>query len=566
MKIKWNYKEPSPELVERMCCDLLIQPVQAEMLINRGFSEPSSAREFLEPSLENLFDPNQMKGMDAAVARIHRAMKSGEKVLIYGDYDADGITSVVVLKRALELLDLETDYYIPRRLEDGYGLREEALEKIAEDGYSLVITVDCGIRAVKCSEFASELGLDLIITDHHLPEEQSPTAVAVINPRQDGCSYPYKDLAGVGVVFKLVQALFSSVDKEDLVYHFLKLVAIGTVADRVPLTGENRVITFWGLKGLLDPRNPGLKALLAGSGTGYDVNSQDIGFKIAPRINAYTRMEGGSEIVELFFMTDPRKIAAMVGKMNEKNNARKYSEREIIRKIEEGLEEHPVSPEDNFLLFYGKGWHKGIIGIVASRMTNRFYRPCLVISVGEGSCQGSGRSIPGFHLLEALTSCDDLFSRYGGHAQAAGCSLDTADLEQIEKLRSRLNEYAGKVLNEDQRTPSLDIDAYIPIHQVGPEIYNQIRQLEPFGKSNPEPVFASRNVQIYAGPELLSGKHIKMQIMAGDHVVDMIWWQKNSIPENLRVGSYVDVAYCLQEDIYKEKKSVYMNIRDLQVF
>lgn len=550
-----------------MCCELLIQPVQAEMLIKRGFRDPSSAMEFLEPSLESLFDPNQMKGMEAAVARIHLAMKNSEKVLIYGDYDADGITSVVVLKRALELLDLKADYYIPRRLEDGYGLREEALEKIAEDGYSLVITVDCGIRAVKCAEFAGELGLDLIITDHHLPEKLSPPAVAVINPKQDGCSYPYKDLAGVGVVFKLVQALFSSVGKEDLVPHFLKLVAIGTVADMVPLTGENRVITFWGLKGLSNPRNPGLSALLSGSGIGFEVNSQDIGFKIAPRINAYTRMGGGSEIVELFFQSYREIVdGGMVGKMNEKNNARKYSEREIIRKIEEHLEEHPVSLEDNFLLFYGKGWHKGIIGIVASRMTNRFYRPCLVISVGEDSCQGSGRSIPGFHLLEALTSCDDLLSRYGGHAQAAGCSLDTADLEQIEKLRSRLNEYAGSVLNEDQKTPSLDIDAYLPIHQVGPDIYNQVKQLEPFGKSNPEPVFASRNVQIYAGPELLGGKHIKMQVMAGDQVVDMIWWQKNSIPENLRVGSYVDVAYSLQEDIYKEKKSVYMNIRDLQVF
>ncbi|MCK5880109.1 MAG: DHH family phosphoesterase, partial [Holophagae bacterium] len=311
----------------------------------------------------------QMKGMEEAVARIHQAIKGEERVIIYGDYDADGITSVAVLKRALELLGLKIDYYIPRRLEDGYGLREEAFEKISAEGYSLVITVDCGIRAVKCAEYAGKLGLDLIITDHHLPEEQTPTAVAVIKPRQDGCQYPYKDLAGVGVVFKLVQALFSSVDKDDLVSHFLKLVAIGTIADRVPLTGENRAITFWGLKGLANPRNLGLKALLSGSGTGFEVSSQDVGFKIAPRINAYTRMEGGSEIVELFFMTDQRRIDGLVREMNEKNNARKYSEGQIIREIEDQLELHPVSPEDNFLLFYGKGWHKGIIGIVASRMT-----------------------------------------------------------------------------------------------------------------------------------------------------------------------------------------------------
>ena len=301
MKIKWNFNQPSPELVEKLCAELPIQPVIAGMLINRGYSEPCLAREFLEPSLESLFDPGRMKGMKEAVSRIHQAIKSGEKILIYGDYDADGITSVVVLKRALEILGLSPDYYIPRRLQDGYGLKEKALEDIAKDGYSLVITVDCGIRAVQCADFAAELGLDLIITDHHLPEKDIPAAIAVINPKQEGCSYPYKELAGVGVVFKLVQSLFSLFGKEDLVPHFLKLAAIGTIADMVPLTGENRVITYWGLRGLAKPRNPGLKALLSGSGIGLQVNSQDIGFKIAPRINAYTRMGGGSEIVELFF-------------------------------------------------------------------------------------------------------------------------------------------------------------------------------------------------------------------------------------------------------------------------
>ena len=256
----------------------------------------------------------------------------------------------------------------------------------------------------------------------------------------------------------------------------------------------------------------------------------------------------------------------MVEEMNERNNTRKSSEMNIIREIEAQLEENPVSPEDNFLLFSGKNWHKGIIGIVASRMTNRFYRPCLVLSAEGDSCQGSGRSIPGFHLLEALASCDDLFSRYGGHAQAAGCSLDTADPGQIETLKRRLNEYAGKVLSEDQKIPSLDIDAYIPVKEVGQGIYDQVKLMEPFGKANPEPVFASRNVEISNEPKLLNRRGIKMRAMAGSKVVDMIWWQKDSIPENLGVGSHVDVAYSLQEQTFEGNKSIYMNIRDMRVF
>lgn len=566
MKTKWKFDPASPELVEKLCAELSIPPFLAEMLIRRGLSDPDSAREFLNPSLDNLIDPYQMKDMDKAVARIQQAIESGEKIIIYGDYDADGITSVAVLKRALEMLGVQPDYFIPRRLEEGYGLKEQALARIAEEGYGLVITVDCGIRAVQCAEFALEKGLDLIITDHHLPEDETPPAFAVVNPRQESCSYPYKDLAGVGVVFKLVQCLFTSAGKQDLVSHFLKLAAIGTVADMVPLTGENRVITFWGLKGLSNPRNPGLKALLSGSGIGMEADSRDIGFKIAPRLNAYTRMGGGSEIVELFFQSEWPVVSTIVKEMNEKNNLRKSFEKEIINEIEEQLRARPVSPDDDFLLFHGKGWHKGIIGIVASRMTNRFYRPCLVLSVGEDSCQGSGRSIPHFHLLEALTSCKDLLSRFGGHAQAAGCSLDTTDPERIEQLRARLNEYAGTVLKGEQKTRTLDIDVYIPIHQIGPDFFNQIKLLEPFGKENPEPVFASRNVQVLSEPRLLNGRGIKMEVLAGNREIDMIWWQKESIPEKLKAGCFVDVAYSLQEQNYEGNRSVYLNVRDLKVF
>jgi len=536
------------------------------MLINRGYREPEAAWSFLEPSLDTLHDPFLMKGMNQAVSRIREAGERGDKIIIYGDYDADGITSVAVLKRALELLGMHTDYYIPRRLEDGYGLRNEALDKIAAEGYRLVITVDCGIRAIECAKYAGELGLDLIITDHHLPVEESPSALAVLNPKQEGCPYPFKELAGVGVVFKLVQALFSAQGKDDLIPHFLKLVAIGTVADMVPLNGENRVVAYYGLLGLSNLRNPGLKNLLSGSGVGFEVSSQDVGFKIAPRLNAYTRMGGGSEIVELFFLADQKEVSDLVRAMDENNTSRKKCEQEIVREIDRQLVDNPVSEDQNFLLFAGKGWHRGVIGNVASKMVNRFYRPCLVLSVGTDSCQGSGRSIPGFHLLKALASCDDLLYRYGGHAQAIGCSLDSVDPEHLEKLRKRLDEYAAAELSDEDKTPVLKIDSYIPVENAGIDLLSQIRKLEPFGKANPEPVFASRNVEITAVPRILKGRHLKLQTRSGGQKVDMIWWQKDSFPRGLGPGSKVDVAYTLKLDNYRSESGVYLNIRDLRVF
>ena len=566
MNNKWNCIQPSPQALDILCSELSIPPILATMLVKRGFEDPDSARDFLEPSLDSLHDPGLMKGVREAVRRIFQAKNSGEKILIYGDYDVDGITSVAVLMRALQILGMNPAYYIPRRLEDGYGLKKEPLQRIADEGFRLVITVDCGIRAIECAEFAGEIGLDLIITDHHLPLDQSPPAAAVIKPKRQDCFYPDKDLPGVGVVFKLVQALFEEAGRDDLLPHFLKMVAIGTVADMVPLTGENRVITHFGLKGLSDPRNPGLKALLDASGIGPEVSSQDISFRLAPRINAYTRMGGGKEIVNLFFSRDPGEINRLVADMNQKNDDRKQYELRIIGEIEAGLAEDPVASEDNFLVFYGRDWHRGVIGNAASRMAKRFHRPCLVISVGEDSCQGSGRSIAGFHLLDALSSCQDLLVRYGGHAQAVGCSLEGGDVEGIRQLEKRLDEYAASALTEAMKTPVLEIDAFISLNQVGMELCRQVQMLEPFGMSNPEPVFGSKNVQVSDGPVLINERHLKMEAMALDGPLDMLWWQHSSIPEHLETGSGIDVAYNLKVDRFRNVTKVYMSIRDLKTF
>jgi len=371
-----------------------------------------------------------MTDMGRVVERLRRARDRGEKILIYGDYDVDGITAIVVLKRALEMLGATVDFHLPKRLEEGYGVREEVLRRFHSQGYSLVITVDSGIRAFEAAETANELGMDLIVTDHHLPDEHLPSAYAILNPRRPDCAYPFKDLAAVGVVFKLIQALFQGTGREQVLRHFLKMVAIGTIADMVPMRGENRVLVRFGLEGLSDPRNLGLRTLLRSAGVNGQVTHSDVGFKLAPRINAVTRMGGGNEIVELFSLRDSSDAEAIVQEMNAKNLRRRKEEQQIMTEVEKRIQEDPAAFDQDFLVVPGRDWHRGVIGIVASRLMERFYRPVLVLSVGENDCQGSGRSIPGFNLVEALGRCGDHFLRYGGHAQAVGCLMSGKDFRQ----------------------------------------------------------------------------------------------------------------------------------------
>ena len=369
---------------------LKVSPLVAHLLIQRGFKDPDEALTFLNPSFDDLHDPYLMKDMDRIVERVLRARDLGEKILIYGDYDVDGITSTVVLKRALEMLGAPAEYYLPRRLEEGYGIRTEVLRKAQADGYSLVISVDSGIRAFEAADLARELGFDFIVTDHHLPAQTLPDAWAILNPQRADCSYPDKNLAAVGVVFKLVQALFRNTSREKVIQHFLKMVAIGTVADAVPITGENRVIVRLGLESLSHPRNPGLRALLQGAGITGEVSLSDLAFKLAPRINAVTRMGGGREVVDLFTVSKESEAQTMVREMNEKNSLRQREEQRILTEIEERFRQEPGAAEKKFLVVAGQDWHRGVIGIVAARLAERFHRPALVLSIGETTCQGSG--------------------------------------------------------------------------------------------------------------------------------------------------------------------------------
>ena len=562
MNYRWSLSDPDPDDLQNLCRSLHISPLVGGMLIRRGFRDPTEASSFLNPSLEDMHDPNLMQDMEVVVQRLFRARSLKEKVFIYGDYDVDGITSTVILKRALEMLGLEVGYHIPRRLEEGYGLKAHVVEQAHQSGYSLIITTDSGIRAFEVCQVARELGVDLVVTDHHSPDTTLPEAYAIINPRRSDCNYPDKSLAAVGVVFKLVQALFEELGWSSRMPHFLKLVAIGTIADLVPLLGENRIFTKFGLDGLSKPINLGLRTLLRSSGVTGSVSTSDIGFKIAPRINAVTRMGGGEELVDLFSIQDQMEVNRLVEDMHTKNVDRRKTEQVILEEIERRFEVAPKEFEGNFLIVTGEGWHRGVIGIIASRLVEKFYRPTLVISIDQAQCQASGRSIRGFNLLDALTHCRDLLDRFGGHEQAVGCSMPESVLQE---LGARLRDYAEQTIPEEALIPILPIETEVSINEIGEELLNQVEKLEPFGKGNPMPIFLSRDVPLRAAPYVIKKSHLKLLVGPSQSPFEAIWWRHAEIASQICQGSRLDIAYRLGWNSYRGVKKIQLTIEDLRI-
>ena len=567
MKFQWTVRNGVEEQIQQLAQELSVTPLVAKLLHHRGLLDPNLASQFLNPSLKDMHDPFLMKDMGRVVDRLQTAIREKQRILIYGDYDVDGITATVSLKRALEMLGASVEFYLPKRLEEGYGIRQEVLERYQAEGCQLAISVDSGIRAFEPCTRARELGLDFIVTDHHLPDESLPDAYAILNPQQEDCGYPDKNLAAAGVVFKLIQALFDRAGRSQLTHHFLKIAAIGTVADMVPLTGENRILVKFGLEGLAQPRNLGLQALLSGAGINGEVNLTDVSFKIAPRINAVTRMGGGPEVVELFSVVDPVRARAIVDEMNHKNSQRRLEEQGILDELEARIASTPESFQHDFLVIEGKDWHRGVIGIVASRMVERFYRPVLVLSVGDSDTQGSGRSIPGFHLLQALDQCRDLLTRYGGHAQAVGCSLDeeASREERLSELAQRLRTYASSKLSPEELKPSIQIDSVLPVKDLSLSLLREIQQLEPFGLGNPVPIFASEEVDVVAGPRVLKDKHLKLRVQGDRSGLDAIWWKNGQVADSINHGSRVDLAYVLSRDTYQGAEKLLLTIQDLRV-
>jgi single-stranded-DNA-specific exonuclease len=494
----------------------------ARLLVMRGITDPDAAERFLSPSLAHLHSPYLMTGMKSAVERLEAAIARKEGILIYGDYDVDGTTAIVILKTAIELCGGSVDFHVPHRIRDGYDMRENVIERAAAEGIRLIISVDMGIRAFAPAETAARLGVDLILTDHHLPGPSGvPKALAVLNPNQSGCEYPCKALCGAGVAFKLAQALLERKlperDQAALLKSFLKIVAIATIADSVPLTGENRVFAKLGLEALRSAVNPGLKALLeVAQVSGRPLTVGEVGFRVAPRINAAGRMDVARDVIELFSVKDAARAREIAVKLDKLNAERQEEEQRILEAISARVEEEPCLREAFCLVIDGPGWHRGVIGITASRVVERYGRPALVISRDGDEAHGSGRSIRPFHLLNALESCSELFTRYGGHSHAVGFSMPTANLPQ---LRARLDSYARACLTVADFEPVLDLDAELSFEEINPELLQVVQYLEPFGSRNPEPVFAARDVRLVDPPRILKEKHVKLKLACNRQAV-----------------------------------------------
>jgi len=562
--------------VEALCAEAKVSPIVARLLALRGITAANAAN-FLSPSLDHLHSPYLMRGMTAAVKRLSAAIANKEGILIYGDYDVDGTTAVVILKTAIELCGGAADFHVPHRIKEGYGIKDDVIERAAAAGIKVVISVDTGIRAFQAAETARRVGIDLIVTDHHLPEahEGVPNAWAVLNPNQQGCDYPCKELCGAGVAFKIAQALFAKfkdqVDQAKLIPSFLKMVAIATIADAVPLVGENRTIARLGLEGLRRPVNGGLKALMEVSGLNGEraVNAGDVGFRLGPRINAAGRMDVARDVIELFTCKDQARCKDIAEKLNQLNLERQTEEQRIVAEIEERLAAEPDLTGKFCMVFDGDGWHRGVVGIVASRVVEKTGRPALVIAKDAEEAHGSGRSITAFHLLNALESCHDLFTRFGGHAHAVGFAMPSKD---VPALKQRLNTYAQAMLKPEDLLPELNIDAEIPLSSVTPELLDSLGRLEPFGHGNREPVFFSCGVSLLMPPRILKEKHIKLRVnqrlpnTKASFNYEAVGWRmaERAVTEALQPGDTLDVAYKVGLNFHPEFGGLELTLEDFR--
>ena len=547
--------------------ELRIAPVTARLLAIRGLSDLDVARRFLSPSLDDLHDPFRLAGMHDAVERILAAIARKERIAVHGDYDVDGVTSTVILRRALELAGADVVHFIPERMRDGYGLQPASLERLHAEGARLVISVDCGIRGMDAARRARELGLDLIITDHHEPDVELPAAFAVINPKRHDCSYPDKNLAGVGVALKLVQALCGRTGRSSLLPAFVKIAAIGTLADVVPLVGENRVIAKLGL-GLLSrgPHRVGLRALLDVCGlTGKEIDSYHIGFVLAPRVNAAGRMSSPDIAARLLLAADEamgdeaRELATL---LDAENQRRQLEEAEIVAQAKKIVETDLEVGSRTVIVVAGPGWHRGVIGIVASKLVDAFHRPAIVLSIDGDIAHGSCRSIPSFDLLGGLEACADLLTKFGGHKQAAGLTIETA---RIREFRSRVNAHADDRLGPDDLRPRLWLDGPLPFRGITAQVAEELVALAPFGAGNPSPLFTASRVEIVDGPRRVKERHLKMAFKQDGKVMRGMAWRAAE-REDFVTGhrDAIDLAFSLEQDTWNGERYLQLSVADFK--
>ena len=564
----WQSKACDDARADAVARELSVSPVTARLLCIRGLGDLDEARRFLAPSLEDLHDPLRLTDMAPAVERILGAIARNERIAIHGDYDVDGVTSTVILRRALELLGGDVIHFIPERLRDGYGLQPASLDRLHAEGVRLVISVDCGIRAEEAARHATALGLDLIITDHHEPDAELPRALAVINPKRHDCPYPDKNLAGVGVALKLVQALCARSGRTSWLPAFVKIAAIGTLADVVPLTGENRIIAKLGL-GMLSagPHKIGLRALLDACGlTGKEIDSYHIGFVIGPRVNAAGRMSTPDIAARLLLASDETmadEARALADQLNAENLRRQKEEADIVAAAKKIVETDLEVGSRTVIVVAGDGWHRGVIGIVASKLVDAFHRPAIVLSIDGDVAHGSCRSIPAFDMLGALESCADVMTKFGGHRQAAGLTLEAS---RIRELRARINDHADERLHPDDLRPRLWIDGSLTFRSITPQVAAELTTtLAPFGAGNPCPMFRTSQVEIVDGPRLVKERHLKMAFKQEGRVMRGIAWraaEREPFVTAHRTG--IDLAFSLEQDTWNGERYLQLSVADFR--
>ena len=544
-----------------------VSAVTARLLVVRGLTDPDAAARFLKPSLDHLLDPYLLTDVGRAADRLRAAVAAGERIAVHGDYDVDGITSTVILRRALELLGANVGHFIPERLADGYGLQPATIDRLHAEGVGVVVSVDCGIRGAEAARRARALGVDLIITDHHEPDAELPDALAVVNPKRHDCTYPDKNLAGVGVALKLVQALCQEAGRSAWLPAFVKIAAIGTLADVVPLIGENRVIAKLGLQMLTrGPHKVGLRALLESAGlTGKTIDSYHIGFMVAPRINAAGRMSTPDIATRLLLASDDgmaEEARLLAEQLETENTRRRQEDQDILAKAKKIVETDPDVGSRSVLVVAGEGWHRGVIGIVASKLVDAFYRPAIVLSIDGEIAHGSCRSIPGFDMLAALESCAPLLSRFGGHKQAAGLQVESV---RIREFRQAVNAHAEPLLGPDDLRPRLWLDGPLALGQISDRVIAELAALAPFGPGNPKPKFHAGPVEVVDGPRTLKERHLKMSVKQDGRVLRAIQWNASERQGQLtaqRAG--VEVAYSVEENEFRGERYIELRLEDFR--
>ena len=559
MNKKWQIFEPDKNKIEEIKSKYKVNQLLATILANRNILKEEDIRLFLNPTRNDFYNPFLITDMDIAVNRIIKAIENKENITIYGDYDVDGITSITVLKSFLNDIGVETNTYIPNRLIEGYGLNKEAIDKISKKGCNLMITVDCGISAIEEIEYANSLGIETIITDHHEAGNEIPKAIAVIDNKRKDSKYPFRELAGVGVVFKLIQAIGITLKlKEESYLKYLDIVCIGTISDIVPLVDENRVIAKLGLLLVAQTKNIGLRSIINSSGYNK-IDSNTISFGVAPRINACGRMGKAEEALELFLSKDKNEVNELTNKLNEHNRKRQETEKAIFENALEKIKAEHLD-ENKAIIVGGENWHHGVIGIVSSKITEMYFKPSILLSFEEdGIGKSSGRSIPGFDLHEALMKCSDTIEKFGGHSMAVGITVKKDNLEKFKKEFEQIATQS-KI---DEIIPIINIDAKVDLSDIDKEMVESLKQLEPFGEANKMPVFAFKNLKIDSIRALSEGKHLKLTLKDNNYIINAIGFNIGYLANEYRIGDKIDVAGVLEINTFNGVDNLQINIKDI---